>query len=86
MSADEKVTIELTKDEAATLRRVMARIGGCPSKSRRKHTDSIADKLDDAGAGHYQGDLIKGDVEFADEFVADRPKVKHPSADRKVSR
>lgn len=49
---EEKVTgvvIELTLEEAETLRGVCKHIGGCPINSPRKHIDSISAVLDKAG-------------------------------------
>ena len=43
------VTLELTSEEANTLREVVAHIGGCPDKSRRRYTEAIGRKLDDKG-------------------------------------
>jgi hypothetical protein len=42
----------LTNDEAHFLRDILGRIGGHPSKSRRRFADTIADALDRADAPH----------------------------------
>jgi hypothetical protein len=39
------VTVALTEQEAKTLGLVLARVGGSPTNSRRKHTDSIGEAL-----------------------------------------
>lgn len=42
------VTLELSKEEVETLRVVVDRVGGCPSKSRRRHMACIGCVIDDA--------------------------------------
>lgn len=44
----ESVTLTLNPDEVQTLITVLNRIGGSPSNSPRKHTQSISDALHDA--------------------------------------
>lgn len=43
----EKVTLEINQDEAITLLNILARVGGCPTHSPRKHADSIYIALGD---------------------------------------
>jgi hypothetical protein len=44
-----KVVLELSLAEAETLLAITGLIGGCPSESRRAHTDAIGEALQDAG-------------------------------------
>jgi len=43
------VTLSLTEDEAKTLADILSCIGGSPSTTRRRFTQSIANALADAG-------------------------------------
>lgn len=45
----EVINLELTKEEAETLRFILNRIGGTPSNSPRKHADSITTALRHVG-------------------------------------
>lgn len=64
-----KVVLTLDLDEAKTLREVMARIGGCPTFSRRVHTDAIRDALRDAGVHRPAAKFAVGNqsIHFAEE-------------------
>ncbi len=42
-------TLRLTEAEARTLMAIYMAVGGCPSKSPRKHVDAIASALSTAG-------------------------------------
>lgn len=61
------VTLELTMDEAQTLRDVLAKVGGSPRVSRRRHIAALSKAMEDAGI--YYGDLqdMTGSVYFEDE-------------------
>lgn len=61
------VTLELTMDEAQTLRDVLAKVGGAPRESRRRYITAVSRAMEDAGI--YYGDLkdMTGSVYFADE-------------------
>jgi hypothetical protein len=45
----EKITLELTQDEAELVLDVLLLVGGSPEFSRRQFADSVANKLFDAG-------------------------------------
>lgn len=47
--AIKSVTLELSKDEAETLRLILGKIGGCPDTTRRGHTGAISEALEAAG-------------------------------------
>src|SRR5882724_2843473 len=47
--------LTLSPDEAKTLVAAYAKVGGCPSSSPRKHTQSVADALYGVGL-HYEKD------------------------------
>lgn len=51
---EEKVTLELTPDEAQFLRDVLYRVGG-PTDSRRRHSDDIAEALQRVGVERLDG-------------------------------
>lgn len=51
------ITLTLTPDEADTLRTILRFVGGCPSESRRKHSDSICEALDSVGAKYSEEDV-----------------------------
>ena len=57
------VTLELTIDEAMTLRRLCDRIAGDPMSSRRVHTNSIAKALDQINIMPVPGGLT-GEIRF----------------------
>jgi hypothetical protein len=40
-----KINLELSEEEAITLRLILGSVGGCPRESARKHADSINDVL-----------------------------------------
>lgn len=44
----ESVTLTLNEDEVRTLMAIFSRIGGSPTNSARKYTESISRALDDA--------------------------------------
>ena len=48
---EEKIVLELSKEEAETLQEILARIGGSPEFSPRKHCDSVHSALNNAGIG-----------------------------------
>jgi hypothetical protein len=60
------VTLELTIDEAHTLRDVFAKIAGCPTTSRRVHVEAISNALADIGNSfsHVRLDDMSGSIEF----------------------
>lgn len=44
-----KVVLEMTVQQAETMRAICSRIGGSPANSRRRDTDAIKEALDEAG-------------------------------------
>ena len=48
---EEKIVLELSKDEAETLREILQYVGGDPTYSPRKHAESLLKALRDAGVG-----------------------------------
>lgn len=55
--------LTLSNDEAKALSEVIARIGGSPEKSQRKHIDSIAEALTSAGFLYTSG-VMHGSLAF----------------------
>lgn len=64
------ITLELTQEEAMTIRAILASVGGCPHDSARQYSDTMIDKLDDLGIEYWQNlsDKYKcnGSVQFCD--------------------
>ncbi len=56
------VVLELTTDEAETLRLMMARVSGDPYSTRRAHASAIADALDSVKVRYTSGEF--GGVSF----------------------
>ena len=55
----------LTREEAITLRHLVAAVGGSPSTTYRKYTDSISLTLQNIGIN----DVVSWDSRFADECI-----------------
>ena len=65
------VLIELTLEEAETLRVVVANIAGSTIYSRRKHTDDLLTKLQLAGILRNGEIVVAGSIHFKDEVLKD---------------
>jgi len=71
---EEVVVLELTLAEAAALKCVSQKIGGCPDTSIRKYTDSIDSALYDIGICSQNGGLCDGrgdSIYFKDGTIKD---------------
>lgn len=72
MEQENLYNIVLTKEQAETLRIVCGHISGSPARSRRKHMDSIKNKLVNLGFVNYnmQEEYFEDgcdDLEFKDD-------------------
>lgn len=63
---DFKVEMTLTKDEAKTIYDILSRVGGCPTNSRRRFTDSLHGELHKVFGQWFTGD-IDGSIRFEKE-------------------
>lgn len=63
------VILELTPDEAETLKRIGMLVGGEPNRSRRKHIDAINSALTSVGvvAPRAIDKLVKGEIYCTNE-------------------
>lgn len=67
VKATKEITLVMDEDVAETLLRVCMRVGGDPSKSRRKYMDEIATALYSAGVLEISAQTSNGAVYFSDE-------------------
>ncbi len=58
------VRLVLTHEEAATLRRICAKIGG-PPNGRRGHMDSVKEALDSVGVCAAHESIATGSITFS---------------------
>jgi hypothetical protein len=57
--AGDRIVMDISIEEAMTLELLMSFVGGCSSKSPRKHADSIMEALRSLGIGHSITDTPK---------------------------
>jgi len=69
--ADE-VVLKLTKEEAEVIRDMAAKFGGVPTSSRRKHVETVVNKLE--GLGFKRFDFNTADMEGGSIYFRDLPK------------
>lgn len=63
---EERVVLEISREEAQALYDLTGRIGGHPKTSRRGLTDNIGRALNEAGFGSKSGDIF-GTINFSEE-------------------
>jgi hypothetical protein len=63
------VVLELSLEEAQTLRTILSAIGGCPRKSLRYYCEKITSVLDQAGIGYYPSEKHNGWITFEDQDI-----------------
>jgi hypothetical protein len=57
--AGDRIVMDISIEEAMTLRVIMGRISGCPNKSPRKHCDTLLEELEKCGIIHDYKDSPK---------------------------
>lgn len=66
---EDTYTLALNKDEARTLLGVTKRIAGCPTNSRRRHTNKIRDILLGQGVSYINNKDVLGNITFSETYA-----------------